>query len=216
MAVVTVSRLYGAGGLRVASALAVRLGYEVVDREIVEETARRVGLDPLVIEPLDERTPAVVEELGHVLAAGPPIGVVPGTESGGGLDDRALAETTSAVILSLAEAGGYVIVGRGGQAVLAHREDACHLSLVADLPFRVRRVMEWQGVDEAGARGLCERIDAERAAYVRRYHGVDIADPLHYDAVLNTATLGIDGAAEAAFAVARGKLRADDRSNQRS
>jgi cytidylate kinase len=214
VAVVTLSRQFGAGGLRVAPALAKELGFRLVDREIAEETARRIGLDPRIIASLDERTPAIVEELGQVLAAGPPVAPLPEPELG--VDDRALAETTRTVIDSLADAGGYVIVGRGGQAALGDREDACHLALVADLAFRIRRVMEWQGVDEDRARDLCTRHDAERAAYVRKYYGADIADPLRYDAVLNTARLGIGGATEAAVGVARRKLGLGGLDDQRS
>lgn len=220
MGVVTVSRQYGAGALRVAPAVAAALGYRVVDREIAEETARRIGLDPEVISSLDERAPAIVEELGMVLNAAPPFGMGPVAEPqvAAALDDRALAETTRAVIRSLGDAGGYVIVGRGGQAALGDRPDACHLALVADLSFRVERVMKSQGVDEARARALCTRVDADRAAYVRRYYGVDIADPLRYDAVLDTSRLGIEAAAEVAAEVARRKLgyAARDSSAQRS
>ena len=38
-------------------------------------------------------------------------------------------------------------------------------------------------------------------------YGVDITDPLLYDAVLNTSRLGVEGAAEAGVTVARLRLR---------
>ena len=202
MAVVTVSRQFGAGGLRVARALAETLGFRLVDRELVEEAARQLGVDPRVAESRDERAPALVEELGLALAAGSP-------ELGAatvGLSDQALAAGTRAVILSLADAGDYVILGRGGQAVLAGRRDACHVALVGSLEDRVRRIVQWQGTDEAEARAECDRVDAERAGYVRRYYGVDIRDPQLYDCVLNTSRLGIQGAADVAAAVARRRL----------
>jgi cytidylate kinase len=41
---------------------------------------------------------------------------------------------------------------------------------------------------------------------VRRFYGVDINDPLRYDAVLNTTRLGTDGAIEAGTAIARRRL----------
>ena len=204
---VTVSRQYGAGGLRVARALADALGFRLVDREIVEEAARRIGVDPEVAAGRDERVPAIVEELGMTLAAAsPPFGVAPPPPMAHSLDDRALAEATGLVIVSLAEAGDYVILGRGGQAALARRSDACHLSLVGELRDRARRIARWQEVDEKTAADRCRRVDADRAAYVRRYYGVDIRDPLLYDCVLNTSSLGLDAALDAAVAVARRKL----------
>lgn len=203
MAVVTISRLYGAGGLRVAPAVADALGFLVVGREVVEEAARRLGLDPESAGGYDERAPALVEEIGLALAAGtlqfgqgpPPLP-----------DTRAMATATRAVLESLAESGGYVILGRGGQAVLTGRRDSCHFSLVGEIEDRARRIAEWQGVDARAARERCERFDRERAGYVARFYGIDIKDPLLYDAVLNTTRLGLERATAIAVEVARRKL----------
>jgi CMP/dCMP kinase len=201
--VVTVSRQYGAGGLRVAPAIATALGFRLVDRELAEEAARRLGVDPQSVRDRDERTPAIVEEVGLALAAASPeMGLSPAIE----LDDRSLAEATRRVILSLAATGGYVILGRGSQAVLADRPDACHISLVGELPDRVARIVRSQAVDDREAAARCARVDAERAGYVKRYYGADIRDPLLYDCVLNTSLLGLDAAASAAITVARSKL----------
>lgn len=207
MAVVTVSRQYGAGGFRVARALAEALGFRLVDREVVEEAARRIGLDPDVARGRDERAPALVEDIGMALAGagawagGPPVHIPAPS-----VDDRALADATSTVIASLAEAGRYVILGRGGQAVLKDHPAACHISLVGDLSDRVRRVAEWQSVDQREALARCQRVDADRAGYVRRFYGVDIRDPLLYDCVLNTSRLSLDVAVDVAIAVTKQKL----------
>lgn len=196
---VTVSRLYGAGGIRVAEALAEALGYTKVDREVVEQAATLLGIDPEVAESLDERAPALIEEAGLALAAAE----VPSTPS---LEDRALADAVRRVIESLAATGGYVILGRGGQAALRDRADAVHLQLVGDLDDRAKRIAGSRGISVGQALERCRQVDADRAAYVRRFHDMDIADPLAYHAVLNTSRLGIDGAAEAALAVVRARL----------
>jgi cytidylate kinase len=199
---VTVSRQFGAGGRRVAPALAEALGYRFVDREIVEEAARRLDVDPRVAAERDERTPALVEEIGMALAQGTPeFGFTPAH-----IGDRELAEATRAVIESLAQAGGFVILGRGGQAILRPRADAVHLWLVGELADRARRVAESQGIDQRSAVELCQRMDAERAAYVSRYYRCDITDPLLYDLVLNTTALGTDGAADVATRACRRRL----------
>jgi cytidylate kinase len=199
---VTISRSYGAGGVRVAEALARDLGWRKVDRELVEEAARRLGFEPEVAEALDEKVPALIEQAGLALAAvEPPMGI-PAPH----LEDRALAGAVRTVIESLAQAGGYVILGRGGQAVLRDRGDAVHLQLVGTLEDRARRIAGWQEVPEPEAREMCRRVDEGRAAYVRRFYDVDINDPLVYDAVLNTSQLGIEGAARVALAVVRDRL----------
>jgi cytidylate kinase len=199
--VVTISRLYGAGGVRVAEVLAEALGWTKVDRELVEEAARRLGVDPRLAAALDEKVPALIEEAGLALAAveRPPAPVSV-------LGDRALAEAVRAVILSLADAGRYVILGRGGQAVLRGHRRAVHLQLTGELEDRAARVAEWHGISQAAARHMCRRVDDERAAYVRRFHDADIRDPLLYDAILNTSRLGIEGASRAGCEVVRVQL----------
>jgi CMP/dCMP kinase len=204
VAVVTVSRQYGAGGRRVAPGIAQALGYTLVDREIAEEAARRIGVDPKVAEARDERAPAIVEEVGLALAAATPGFGLTGVPE---LDDRTLAEATRRVIVSLADAGGYVILGRGAQAILAERNDAWHLSLVSDVRDRTQRVARWQNVDTKEAAIRCERVDAERANYVRRFYGRDIRDPLLYDAILNTSRMALDVATDMAVEMCRRKFR---------
>src|SRR4029077_5096405 len=103
-----------------------------------------------------------------------------------GASARARAGAVRPIIASLADGGGYVILGRGGQAVLHGRPDACHLSLVGDIRDRAARVAGWRESPQPDALEQARRPDAGGAGYVRRFHGVDISDPLLYDAVLNT------------------------------
>jgi cytidylate kinase len=189
--------------LSVAPAIADALGYRFADREIVEQAAARVGLDQDLAEHLDERVPALVEKVGLALAsASPEFGLIAPPAA----DDRLLADEVRRVLESMASSGGFVVLGRGGQAALHDRPDAVHLLLVADLPDRAARIVRSQGLAAGQATEACRRVDAERAGYVRRFYGVDIADPLLYDAVLNTSRLGTDGAAEAGATVARRRL----------
>jgi cytidylate kinase len=204
MGVVTISRWYGAGGRHVAEALADDLGFRVVDRDLVEAAATRVGMDPEVAVHLDERAPALIEKVGLALAAASPeFGV-----GAAAVEDRTLAESIRQVMGSLAHVGGYVILGRGGQAALHDVPDACHLKLVGDLEDRARNVARWQGISLEEARKRCRQVDAERADYVRRFFGCDIGDLLLYHAVLNTTRLGIEGATRTAAGIVRACLDA--------
>jgi cytidylate kinase len=205
MAVVTISRQYGAGGLTVAAIVARDLGYPLIDRDIVQQAALRLGIDPVVAHSWDERAPAIVEEMGMALSAGAPLfggGPVPQFDERA-VDDHALADATSKVISSLADAGNYVILGRGAQAVLRDRADAVHVSLVAVLEDRMRRIMRSQASDEKQARARCDRVDGERAGYVKHYYSLNIKDPLLYDVVVNTSRVTLEEAAAIVVDLAR-------------
>jgi cytidylate kinase len=209
MAVVTISRQYGAGGLTVSTIVSQELGYPLIDRDIVQQAALRLGIDPAVAHSWDERAPAIVEEMGMALAAGAPLfggGPLPQFDERA-VDDHALADATSKVITSLADAGNYVILGRGAQAVLRDRTDAVHVSLVGALEDRVRRIMRSQASDEKQARARCDRVDGERAGYVKHYYGLNIRDPLLYHVVINTSRMTLEEAAAIVFDVTRRAFR---------
>ena len=201
MAVVTLSRQYGAGGLRAGPALAEpsdhlrrprdRRGSGAATRDSAGGGRGEGRTGPRHRRGDRPGPGCCLPELG--------IAAVPE------LDDRSLAEATRRVILSLAETGGFVIVGRGPRLRWpAGRMPP--LPLVGDLSDRIQRIMEWQNVSEREARSRCERFDAERAGYVKHFYGKDIRDSLLYDCVLNTSRLGLEASTELAVAAARRKL----------
>jgi cytidylate kinase len=204
MSVVTISRWYGAGGRRIAEGVAEQLGYRLVHREIVEQAAMRTGLDPELASQLDERAPSLIEDIGLALAAAnPELGLAAPP-----LDDRVLAQGVRRVMESLASTGGYVIVGRGGAAVLKDTPGACHVQIVGRLDDRARNVSEWQGIKLKEALELCKQIDAERASFVKRFFGSDIRDQLLYDMTLNTSRISLELAEQSILALIR--ARADN------
>jgi hypothetical protein len=200
---VTVSRQYGAGGLRIGPGIARAIGFRFVDRELVELAARQLGVDPGWAREHDERVPDVLENLGRALAAATPeFGIPPPPV----LDDRAMADAVRNVVHSLADSGGYVILGRASQAALADRPDVASVWLVGDPEDRIARVVASQGLQPKEARERMERTDRDRGDYVKRLYGRDIADPRLYDAIINTSRLGLERATRIAVGVARIKL----------
>jgi cytidylate kinase len=96
-----------------------------------------------------------------------------------------------------------VLVGRAAPAVLARERDAIHVKVVAPRDWRIRAVIERLGVPMEEAARLTEETDRNRARYHRQHYQRDWADPANYHLVLNTAALGLDGAAEVIVARAR-------------
>jgi cytidylate kinase len=57
-------------------------------------------------------------------------------------------------------------------------------------------VSERLGISGEEAAKLADETDRNRARYHRQYYQRDWADPANYHLTLNTAALGLDGAAE--------------------
>src|SRR5688500_3795080 len=202
---ITISRQYGAGGSEVAARVARALDWRLVDNELVERVAARAGLAPEDVAQLEERVSTFIERLARTLVAATPELVVP-PEAGGtasSLSEDDLVRVTELVVEEVAAEGRVVLVGRAAPAVLARERDAIHVKVVAPRDWRIRAVIERLGVPMEEAARLTEETDRNRARYHRQHYQRDWADPANYHLVLNTAALGLDGAAEVIVARAR-------------
>jgi CMP/dCMP kinase len=202
---ITISRQYGAGGSEVAARVARALDWRLVDNELVERVAARAGLAPEDVAQLEERVSTFIERLARTLVAATPELVVP-PEAGGtasSLSEEDLVRVTELVVEEVAAEGRVVLVGRAAPAVLARERDAIHVKVVAPREWRVRAAAERLGVSSAEAATVTDETDKMRARYHRQHYQRDWTDPVNYHMVLNTAALGLDGAAEVVVARAR-------------
>jgi len=211
MAVVTITRQYGAGGSDVASLVAHRLGWTLVDNEFVEEVARRAGLPVETVAAKEERAPSLKERLVSALATSSPEVFVPtGETTDEHPTEERIVRVTERIIADAARHGRAVLVGRGAQAVLASAgpEAALHAYVVAPLDARVRAIMVRLSLPESGAARAVHETEAARDRYVERWYSRKRQDPSHYHLCVNTARLGYDGAAEMITAAAQRTLAA--------
>jgi cytidylate kinase len=194
---ITISRQYGAGGSALASLVAATLGWRVVDNELVERVAARAGLSPEDVAQMEERVPTFIERLARTVVAATPELVVPPDAGGTAstLSEADLVRLTERVVEEAAAEGSVVLVGRAAPVVLARERDAIHVKVVAPREWRVRAVAARLGVSAEEAAKLTDETDKNRARYHRQYYQGDWTDPANYHLVLNTAALGLDGAA---------------------
>jgi cytidylate kinase len=204
MAVVTISRQYGAGGSEVGRRVAAQLGWTVIDNEFVSAVAAQAGLPAEAVAAHEERVPSLIVRLGRALAASSPEMFVPGAAPAEPEEERLVA-VTERVIQEAAAHGRVVLVGRGGQALLAGtpEPEALHVYVTAPRAARVRVVMERLGLPEVEAARTVDTTDADRDRYVQRYYRRRRDDPSNYHLVVNTALLGYDGSADLVVAAAR-------------
>ena len=204
MAVITITRQYGAGGSLVARLVAERLGWTVIDNELVGEVAKRAGLPPEEVAAREERAPSLIERLAGTLAISSPEMFVPGETAEP--DEDALIRITERVIAEAAAHGRVVLVGRGAIAYLGTAPEerrAVHAYVVAPRDVRIRTVMARLEVAQGDATKAVDRIDAERERYLERYYRRRRDDAANYHVVVNTSLLGYEGAAEVIAEVAK-------------
>lgn len=195
MRAVTISREYGSGGGEIAARLAERLGWKLVDHEVVLRIAERLGVDEADAEAHDEHADGwVMQFLSTMQGVGPMIALpsdltFPPTEAS---YTRALRE----VVLGATLAGPCVIVGRGSQIILRDRRDALHVRIVAPLNLRIAYVARRESLTPAEAQQRIQQRDQERRRYLSNTYRALPDDTHLYDMTINTAVLDFDSCVE--------------------
>ena len=215
MPVITIARLYGAGGDTVGKMLAERLKFDFLSTEMIDEVARRLELPKEEVEAADEQPGSFLSRLLIALGAANP---EPAVHSEGTawtppyadphLDPRrAVVEHTQEVIKEAARSGNVVIVGRGGAYILSDLDGALHVFLRASESARAKVIMERDRLSEEEARRKIKQTDENRRAYVKQVYGHTWDLPGHYDLVLDTGRLGYEATVEAILAGLEGRTK---------
>jgi cytidylate kinase len=191
--VVTIAREYGSGGAEVGRRTAEMLGWELVDRQIIERVATMGKIDRVWAEQADEQSCAWWERVLNGFRHGGPEVYVGGIAETG-VDRDALQQFTAHVVEEAGKAGNCVIIGRGSQCVLRNDPRTLHVLVFAPLAEKLER-MKHRHPQESDLAGLLRRIDTERLHYVQDYFGCNLSDRHLYHLCVNS-TLGLDACAE--------------------
>jgi len=183
--VVTFAREYGSGGAAIATRLAERLGYKLLDRALVERIAEMAKVGPEVARKLDEHVDPWTRRLGRAIWFGA-FETVAVVDEDDVVDSDRVAALSGRIVQEAATVGRCVIVGRGAQCLLRGRPDAFHVFVYAPREERARRLRQRLGPG-ADVEFALDEVDRERAAYTRRYFGENRLDPHLYHLMVNAA-----------------------------
>lgn len=190
--IVTVSREAASGGTDLARKLAEELGYSFWDQELVHEIARRSDLPEHIVSSLDEHRRSAIESFVSSL-----------------IDARATQDDyvtqLHRVVAALVEKGSAVVVGRGAQFIV-RPEQSLRVRVVAPFAQRVANVMDHEQLSRGRAEARVREVEESRRSFTRKTFGVDVADPAHYDVVINLGTVAMDHAVEILAAAYRAKF----------
>ena len=191
MRLITVSREYGAGGGEMAKQLAETLGWRLLDRELLHQTAAVENVPDSELESLDEQSISVADRF----RLHPPHNrYIHGLKE---VVDRAVAQ------------GNAILVGRGTNQLVGNREDAFHLRLVAPRPWRSRRMAELEGWTQEQALARCTEVDRTRDRFNRYFFGEGATQPVHYDLVVDTGRVPLGDVVACLAALVRGQRPAE-------
>ena len=187
--VLTIAREYGSGGSEIGRKVAELLGWECLDKQIIERAAAMGEVDSAWAAQADEHASAWWERVMKSFRQGGPdsyVGV--GTEFG--VDRDTVQEFTASIIQEAAKVGNCVIIGRSAQCVLRRHANVFRILVYAPLREKLER-MKLRHPQQHDVSALLRRIDSERLHYARYYYDCDSADPRLYHLTMNS-TLGVN------------------------
>jgi cytidylate kinase len=206
MAVITISRQFGSGGREVATRVCELLGYRYFDKELIAQVAAEIGLLENEAVDFSEEHYQGQSLLEGLFRPGPyVVARIPawthdptGAETSfiKRLDKLEFVNLIRGVILGAYDRGNVVIVGRGGQAILADKPGALHVRIEAPPEIRINRIQQQQSCSAAQAQALIVERDRAVTKYLGEIFKVRPDDPNLYHLVINLGKWSLDAAAQ--------------------
>jgi len=190
---VTISRQISSGGAYIGHRLATKLGFKIVERELLHAAAKELDVDISELSKLDERHASFVENLVKSFVFGTPEAAY-APPSRRPVYDLDLFKAESKIINSIAERYNAVIVGRGGYFMLRGQQNVVNVLIFAPMDFRVKRYRKFHNVSEQQAQEEIEDSDHQREKFLKTMTGTDWCDARNYHLCINAAAAGFEAA----------------------
>lgn len=175
MAVITISREMGSGGAEVGRHVAHSLGYDYLDKNIIEGIFRQYGLTRF--DDLYTSMPSILDVFSET--------------------NVLIISMVNEIMEAVAQRGNAVIVGRGGFAIVGHYVEVLNVRIQAPIEVRVQRTQAAYNLDspqEAEARVNAD--DRIRRRFLQMYYNKRWEDTADFDLILDTGSLSIEVAAQ--------------------
>jgi cytidylate kinase len=193
MAVITISKQYGAGGSTLGKMIADTLGYTFADSNIIERIAHEANVSTSWVQSFEKEAGGRMSRFVSRMVARHLVDRILKDERGY-LDEQSYLDYLVLIIAQMADEGNAVIIGRGSQYILNDHPEAFHLLLVDSHDNRVKFLVERHQFTERKAAQEVDREDKRRLALYRRLGKSDYDDPMLYHLVLNMGRIDLDTA----------------------
>ena len=193
MAVITISRQFGAGGETLGRMIADELGYTFVDNEIIQRIAKEASVSPNFVKLVEQeggtRLSKVISKMvskrwvGRILA-----------DDRGYIDEQIYMDYLVLIIAQIADEGDALILGRGSQYILKDHPDTFHILLISELDNRVKFLEERYDMSNKKAIQTVNNEDKRRVNLYSKLGKKDFDNSALYHMVLNMGRVTLESA----------------------
>jgi cytidylate kinase len=192
--VITISRQFGTGGHEIGAELARRLGVKLLDKQILNEVAKRARVVEEAVEKIEARNPLWRDDFTDFYR-----NYMSRTEYSGLEHDRTsheLFEAQADAIRQIVAEESCVIVGRCGFHIFENHPNALKIFVHSSEECRKHRIAEKYGLDLRDAAAMVVDNDYSRELYTKTFTGKDWTDARNYDISLDVRMFGVNGAVD--------------------
>lgn len=193
--IITFSRQLASGGEYIAQEVAKRLNFKIYHKDLVDKIANKANLRRSQVESLDEKSRQAIEEWYKAIMMEPNF-----------LTSSEYFKHLSETVLSIAQHGRAVIVGRGANFILGERT-GLRVRVIAPEKTRIERLMKIENIDEKKATKLIRASDKERRRFIKEHFGKKVDDEHDYDLIINTEKISLNEAIDMIVNLMKNRLK---------
>ena len=192
--VITISRQFGTGGHEIGAELARRLDVKLLDKQILNEVAKRIPVVEDAMERIAARNPLWRDDFTNFYRTYMNKAEYDGQEHAE--TSRALFEAQAIAIRKIAEQESCVLIGRCGFHIFEDHPNALKIFIHSSEDCRKHRIAKKYGLDLRDAAAMVVDNDYSRELYTKTFTGKDWTDARNYDISLDVRRFGINGAVD--------------------
>ena len=192
--IITISRMFGTGGHEIGAELARRLDVKLIDKQVLNEVAKRMNVVEEAMEKIEARNPLWRDDFTSFYRT-----YMSRAEYNGMEHDRTsheLFEAQAEAIRSIAAEESCVLIGRCGFHIFADHPNALKIFIHSSEDCRKRRIAEKYDLSLADAAAMVVDNDYSRELYTKTFTGKDWTDARNYDISIDVRKFGVNGAVD--------------------
>lgn len=195
---ISITREFGSLGRPIAKRLSEILGIQYYDRDIIEETAKKMNLPVSEVATREENIKNKYFYMTNPLGLGDII------------FKDSIFEVQKQIILHKVESESCIIVGRCSDFILKDMPNHFNIYIYAPYTDRIKNCIERLHMDQTEAIKTISQVDSSRDKYHMKYTKYPPNNTENKDILINSSILGVDGTAELLAHIIKAKFHLEE------
>ncbi len=193
MAVITISRQFGAGGITLGELVSKKLGYRFFDNEIIQMVAKKAKVSTNWVESMEKEAGGKIQRFISSMVSKRLVDRILDMDHGY-IDEEIYVDLLHEIIGKIAAEGNAVILGRGSQYILQNADNTYHVLLVADKEYRIRFVEKKYHLTPKQAINMVNNEEKRRINLYQKFGRLDYDSTAHYHLIVNMRRVTLESA----------------------